>query len=60
MFNAKGNKVPSVGVSIGLERMFIILEEQARKKNEMRSKETQVLVASVGKDMTADRLKIMG
>lgn len=31
MFDAKGKKVPCVGFSIGVERVFTILEDKAKK-----------------------------
>ena len=44
MFNAKGRQVPCVGVSIGIERVFSILESRARAAGGqgVRTIETQV------------------
>lgn len=53
-----GNNIPAVGVSIGIERIFVILEEKAREAQDIRATKTQVLVASIGKNMAADRFKI--
>ncbi len=51
-----GKDVPAVGVSIGIERVFAIMEAQARQRaaesgNAIRATETQVLVASIGNGM---------
>lgn len=58
-----GKEVPAVGVSIGIERVFAILEakmkEQASSRGgTIRETETQVLVASIGSDLQKDRMKI--
>jgi hypothetical protein len=51
-----GKDVPAVGVSIGIERVFAIMEGQARERaaasgTAIRATETQVLVASIGNGM---------
>eukprot|EP00730_Choanoeca_flexa_P019787 TRINITY_DN9676_c0_g1_i5.p1 TRINITY_DN9676_c0_g1~~TRINITY_DN9676_c0_g1_i5.p1 ORF type:complete len:100 (+),score=27.60 TRINITY_DN9676_c0_g1_i5:120-419(+) len=52
----KGRKVPCVGVSLGVERLFAIMEEQAAEAGtQIRQTETQVLVAS-GQGMDVERL----
>ena len=50
--------IPSVGGSIGIERVFAILEEKLMAENAVRATETQILVAQVGKGLTAERIKI--
>jgi len=46
---ANGPGVPCVGVSLGVERLYRIMEENKKANNEeMRENETQVLVASQG------------
>ena len=57
MFDAKGRKVPCVGVSIGVERVFSILEARAAK-HKGRTTETDVYVASAQKNLVEERLKI--
>jgi len=52
-----GKEVPSVGGSIGIERIFNILEDKEKKKGEIRATETQILVSSIGKNLTAKRLE---
>ena len=53
-----GQNIPAVGVSIGIERLFGILEEKAAQDNTIRATKTQVLVASIGKNMATHRFKI--
>lgn len=55
--------IPAVGVSIGIERVFSIMEErlraQAAEINGMiRETETQVLVASIGNGLQSKRMAI--
>merc|ERR1719263_957512 len=52
-----GKEVPSVGGSIGIERIFNILEDREKKKGDVRPIETQILVSSIGKNLTAKRLE---
>jgi len=49
-----GKNIPSVGGSIGIERIFNILEE---KQADVRPVETSILVSSMGKNLTAKRLE---
>ena len=51
-----GKVVPAVGVSVGIERVFSILEEKAGA--EVRATCTQIFIAQASKNLTADRLKI--
>lgn len=47
-----GVQVPSVGMSLGIERVFTIMEEQEQaKKLTVRKTETQVLVLGIGKTL---------
>lgn len=48
-----GKDVPAVGVSVGIERVFSIMEGQMRERaaatcTPLRASETEVLVASIG------------
>ncbi|KAK4488809.1 hypothetical protein RD792_004599, partial [Penstemon davidsonii] len=45
-----GNQVPSVGMSLGIERVFTIMMEQLQNQ-EIRACETQVLVSILGDDL---------
>lgn len=53
--NNKHN-VPCVGVSIGIERILAIIEEQMA--DDMGS-DTQCFIASIGKNMTEERMKLL-
>uniref|UniRef100_A0A8C9TIL3 histidine--tRNA ligase n=1 Tax=Scleropages formosus TaxID=113540 RepID=A0A8C9TIL3_SCLFO len=57
MFDLKGRKVPCIGVSIGIERVFSIMEQKAEAEK-IRTTETQVLVASAQKNLLEERLKL--
>lgn len=59
MFDPKGRKVPCVGVSIGIERIFSILEAKAKAAGKVRTTKTQVLVASGQKNLLPERLKLV-
>merc|ERR1711920_241322 len=52
MFSASGQQIPCVGVSMGIERIFRMLQEHAEKEGTLRKNSSQVLVASTisGKD----------
>lgn len=58
-----GKDVPAVGVSIGIERVFSIMEAQARERaaaagKGIRATETAVLVASIGNGLQPKRMEI--
>ncbi|KAL6767539.1 TSH1 [Auxenochlorella protothecoides x Auxenochlorella symbiontica] len=58
-----GKDVPAVGVSIGIERIYNIMEEQARAQAKeegcsIRETETEVLVASIGNGYQGRRMGI--
>ncbi|EFN84523.1 Histidyl-tRNA synthetase, cytoplasmic [Harpegnathos saltator] len=60
MFDNKNKNVPCVGVSLGVERIFSILEAKLTNKGlKMRSTETEVFVASAQKNMHEERMKII-
>lgn len=46
-----GKSIPSVGGSIGIERIFNILEEKELAKGQIRATETQILVSQMGKNL---------
>ncbi|XP_027342291.1 histidine--tRNA ligase, cytoplasmic [Abrus precatorius] len=51
MFGSK--QVPAVGVSLGIERVFAIMEQQQKDQNQMtRPNKTQVLVSIFGNDLS--------
>ncbi|XP_067900183.1 histidine--tRNA ligase, cytoplasmic-like isoform X2 [Heterodontus francisci] len=60
MFDAKGCKVPCVGVSIGIERIFSIMEQKMEASDQkIRTTETQVLVATAQKKLLEERMKLV-
>ncbi|XP_053099410.1 histidine--tRNA ligase, cytoplasmic-like isoform X4 [Hemicordylus capensis] len=59
-FDTKQRKVPCVGVSIGVERIFSIIEQNTEmSKEKIRTVETQVLVAAAQKNFLAGRMKLI-
>jgi histidyl-tRNA synthetase len=56
MFGSK--QVPAVGVSIGIERVFTIMKKRMESRGKVRSTMTQVLVASIGKEMVIPRMQL--
>lgn len=58
MFDAKGRDVPCVGLSVGVERIFTLLEAQAERGPKLRTSETEVFVASAQKQLVRPRMEI--
>lgn len=60
MFDPRGKPVPCVGLSIGIERIFSIMEARAKVAGAavVRTVETQVMVASGQKNLLEDRMRI--
>ena len=54
-----GKQIPAVGVSIGIERIFNILEKHYKNDDTLRSTYTEVLVCAAGKNLTKERYKIV-
>jgi histidyl-tRNA synthetase len=60
MFDSKGKQVPCVGVSIGVERVFAIIEaKNAKNKTKVRTNEIQIYVASAHKGLHEKRLEVL-
>ena len=58
-----GKEVPAVGISIGIERIFTLLEDDERRQSEarksvVRKNDTQVLVCSVGPGFLTKRMEV--
>jgi len=52
--------VPCVGVSIGIERLFSILEQKnAKSSTKIRSRDTEVYVVSAHKGLVQERMKLV-
>src|SRR5437868_5737219 len=59
MFDPKGKCIPCVGFSIGVERIFSILEARIKKDpSAVRPNSVDVYVCSIGKNMLRERIKI--
>ena len=54
-----GKQIPAVGVSIGIERIFNILEKHYKNDDTLRSTYTDVLVCAAGKNLSKERYKIV-
>jgi len=60
MFDPKGRSVPCVGVSIGIERLFSIMESNmARQTQKIRTVDTQVYIISAQKNLVEERMKLI-
>lgn len=60
MFDSKNKNVPCVGVSLGVERIFSVLEARlANKGLKTRTTEIEVFVASAQKNLHEERMKIL-
>ncbi|KAM0748219.1 histidyl-tRNA synthetase [Meredithblackwellia eburnea MCA 4105] len=60
MFSSNGSKIPCVGISFGVERLFSLLLKQAQERGEevSRGKATEVYVMSVGDGLLEERMAI--
>ena len=59
MFDPKHKNVPCVGVSIGVERVFSVLEARLASGNKkVRTTEVEVFVASAQKNLLEERMKV--
>ncbi|KRK06943.1 histidine--tRNA ligase, cytoplasmic isoform X1 [Drosophila yakuba] len=60
MFDPRGKAVPCVGVSIGVERIFSVLEARAAASGlKLRTSDVEVYVASAHKGLHEARLKVL-
>eukprot|EP00054_Salpingoeca_dolichothecata_P019034 m.118007 g.118007 ORF g.118007 m.118007 type:complete len:580 (-) comp23105_c0_seq1:83-1822(-) len=58
MFDPAGEQVPCVGVSIGIERLFAIIEKREKAKGTIKKSPTEVLVAAAPKGLLKERLSV--
>ncbi|KAK6618052.1 hypothetical protein RUM44_002494 [Polyplax serrata] len=59
MFENKSTETPCVGVSIGVERIFAVLEAKLAKNNQVvRTTEVEVFVASAHKGLLEEKIKV--
>lgn len=60
MFDNKNKTVPCVGVSLGVERIFSVLEAKLAKAGQkIRTTEVEVFVATAQKNLHEERMKIL-
>lgn len=60
MFDSKKKTVPCVGVSLGVERIFSVLEaKMANKGVNIRTTEVEVFVASAQKNLHEERMRVL-
>lgn len=53
-------EIPCIGLSIGIERIFVLLEEKYKKAGRaIRENETQFLVATIGKDLAEHKIELI-
>lgn len=54
-------EIPCIGLSIGIERIFVLLEEKLKKEGRaIRENETEFLVATIGKNLIDHKLEMLG
>lgn len=59
MFDSKSKQVPCVGVSVGVERLFAVLENKLLANNQkVRTTEVEVYVATAQKNLAEERMKL--
>ncbi|XP_014207541.1 histidine--tRNA ligase, cytoplasmic isoform X2 [Copidosoma floridanum] len=60
MFDPKNKPVPCVGVSLGIERIFSVIEGTiAKKGSKVRTTDVQVFVAAAQKNLHEERMRIL-
>lgn len=59
MFDPKNKQVPCVGVSIGVERLFAVMEAKLAAHNKKtRTTEVEIFVATAQKNLLEERMKL--
>ena len=60
MFQEAGKVTPCVGVSVGIERVFTLMEERLRQEQggSIKQPNVAVLVASAGENLLRERMKL--
>lgn len=60
MFDPKSKNVPCVGVSLGIERIFSVIEAQiAKNSKKIRTTDVQVYIATAQKNLHEERMRIL-
>lgn len=59
MFQESGKQTPCVGVSVGIERVFTLMEKCImEEKGSIKQRNVDVLISSAGSDMLKEKMKI--
>jgi histidyl-tRNA synthetase len=58
MFSPSGTQTPCVGISIGVERVFTLMERRADALQLLQRSQIQVYIASIGADLLLERMKV--
>jgi histidyl-tRNA synthetase len=60
MFQEAGKETPCVGVSVGIERVFTLMEERLREQQggSIKQPNVEILIASAGDGMMKEKMKI--
>ena len=58
MFSVSNTQTPCVGVSIGIERVFRIMEEKSTSSGALQQSNIEVYVASIGSGLLVERMKL--
>lgn len=58
MFSVSNSQTPCVGVSIGIERVFRIMEEKALANPSQQQSTIDVYIASIGSGLLVERMKL--
>lgn len=54
-------EIPCIGMSVGIERIFVLLEEKYKKMNRpIRESETHFMIATIGKELMDEKMKLLG
>ena len=54
------SEIPCIGLSIGIERIFVLLEDKLKKENvPIRENDTQFLIATIGKGLLDNKLEVL-
>ncbi len=59
MFSSSGAQIPCVGASVGIERLFALIEAKAKAAGPIKTSPVQVFVAAAGGDCFDDRVRML-
>lgn len=59
MFSSSGTQIPCVGASVGIERLFALIEAKAKAAGPIKTSPVQVFVAAAGGDCFDERMKML-